>query len=307
MAKTKHGHIDQRLSDVSINYPQTGYVAQVLFPERAVVKGADEFTTYNKINLFQTPDDNVGKYAEANELKIGTGTDTYSVRNRGLKGFISEEDRDNYDDPLNAEIDETEALTAAILNNREIRAHAAATAISNTSTPGTKWDAGGSDPVGDIQTAKDGMFADPNTIVMSKEVWVILKNHADIIARFGGGFTNTKVVTLEMLAAIFEVDRIVVASARKSTTKAPTAASLARIWSDDVVLAWVDPRGLGRKQPTFGALFAQKLGGGPTFRVRKWEAEEKGVGGATTIQVEHRSIEKVVAEDFGYYLSDVLT
>ncbi len=306
MAETKHGHIDRRLSDVSINYPQTGYVAQVLFPERPVKNGADIFTTYNKINLFQTPDDNVGKYSEANELKIGKGTDTYSVRNRALKGFVSEEDRDNYDDPLNAEIDETEALTAAILNNREIRAHAVATAISNTSTPSTKWDNAG-DPIGDIQAAKNAMFADPNTIVMSKEVWIVLKNHSDIIARFGGGFTNTKVVTLEMLAGIFEVDRIVIASARKSTTKAPTAASLSRIWSDDVILAFIDPRGLGRKQPTFGVLFAQKLGGGPTFRVRKWAAAEKGIGGADTIQVEHRSIEKVVAADFGYYLSDVLT
>ena len=306
MAETKHGHIDQRLGDVSINYPQDDYVAQSLFPERPVMKGADIFTTYNKINLFQTPDDNVGKYAEANELKIGKGTDTYSVKNRALKGFISEEDRDNYDDPLNAEIDETEALTAAILNNREIRAHAAATAISNTSSPSTKWDNAG-DPIGDIQDAKTSMEGDPNIIVMSEEVWIVLKNHSDIIARFGGGFTNTKVVTLEMLAMIFEVDRIVVSKARKSTTKAPTAASLSRIWSDDVVLAWVDPRGVGRKRPTFGALFAQRLGGGPTFRVRKWEAEEKGVGGADVVQVEHRSVEKVIAEDFGYYISDVLT
>lgn len=302
----KQGHIDQRLSDVSINYPQTGYVAQALFPERPVMKGSDIFTTYNKINLFQTPDDNVGKYAEANELKIGTGTDTYSVANRALKGFVAEEDRDNYDDPLNAEIDETEALTSAILNNREIRAHAVATSISNTSSPTTKWDDTGATPIADIQAAKNAMFMDPNIIVMSEEVWIVLKNHSTIIERFGGGFTNTKVVTLEMLAAIFEVDRIVVAKARKSTTKPKNAATLARIWGDDVILAYVDPRGLGRKRPTFGCLFAQKLGGGPTFRVRRWDAQEKGVGGATTIQVEHRSIEKVIAEDFGYYLSNVL-
>ena len=135
----------------------------------------------------------------------------------------------------------------------------------------------------------------------------ISEENAKIIEKFGGGFTNTKVVTLEMVAAIFEVDKIIVASARKSSTKPKNAASLSRIWSDDVILAWVDPRGLGIKRPTFGSLFAQKLGGGPTFRVRKWPNPDKGVGGADTIQVEHRSVAKVIAEDFGYYLSNVLT
>ncbi len=306
MAETKHGHVDQRLSDVSINYPQSGYVAHELFPERPVKKGSDVFTTYNKINLFQTPDDSVGKYGEANEVKLGTGTDAYSVRNRALKGYISEEDRDNYDDPLNAEIDETEVLTASILNNREVRAHALATSIANTASPGTKWDNSG-DPVSDIKAAKKVMFMDPNVIVWSKEVWEVIKENAKIIEKFGGGFTNTKSVTLEMVASIFEVDKIIVASARKSSTKPKNAASLSRIWGDDVILAFVDPRGLGVKRPTFGSMFAQKLGGGSTFRVRKWMNPDKGVGGADTIQVEHRSIEKVVAADFGYYLSSVLT
>lgn len=302
----KQGHIDQRLTDVSINYPNIGYVAHEIFPERPVVKGSDVFTTYDKINLFQTPDDSIGKYSEANEVKLGTGTDTYSVKNRALKGYVAEEDRDNYDDPLDAEIDETEVLVSSILNNREIRAHALAISIANTGTPSTKWDNSG-DPISDVKDAKASMLMDPNIMVMSKEVWEVIKENAKIIERFGGGFTNTKVVTLEMVAAIFELDKIYIAEARKSTTKPVNAASLSRIWSDDVLLAYRDPRGLGVKRPTFGSMFAQKLGGGSTFRVRKWEAEEKGVGGATTIQVEHRSVEKVVAADFGYYLSNTLT
>lgn len=301
MAETKAGHVDQRLTDVSINFPQKEYAAFVLFPETPVMKGADEFTIYNKINLFQSPDDNVGKYSEANELKIGSSTDTYSVRNRALKGFIAEEDRDNYDQPLDPEIDEVEALTAAILNNREIRAHALAATISQTASPSTKWSAGGT-PIADIEAAAQAMFMRPNVAVISEPVWNVLKNHSEIIARFGGGFTATKVVTAEMVASIFELDRIVVARARYSTARPKNAAALAYIWAKDMILAYVEPS-LGRKRPTFGRLFAQKLAGGPTFRVRKWMDENKGVGGATVIQVEHRSIEKVVADAFGFALT----
>jgi len=302
----KQGHIDQRLTDVSINFPQMGYVAQDIFPEVPVMKGSNIYTTYDKINLFQTPDDSVGKYAEANEVKLGTGTDTYSVSNRALKGYVSEEDRDNYDDPLNAEIDETEVLTAAILNNRELRAFALATSIAQTAAPSTKWDVGG-DPIGDINDGILSMFQDPNIMIIGKRPWFTLRNHPDIIARFGGGFTNTKNVTQEMVASIFGLDRVIVSDVRKSTTKPKVAAALARVWDTQVMLIFNDPRGLGRKQPTFGSLFAQRLGGGPTFRVRKWLSEEKGIGGADTIQVEHRSIEKVVAADFGFHISAVIT
>jgi hypothetical protein len=305
MAETKKGHVDQRLTDVSIQYPQAEYASQYLFPETPVMKGADEFTIYNKINLFQTPDDSVGKYSEANELKLGSSTDTYSVRNRALRGFVAEEDRDNYDKPLDPEVDETEVLVAAILNNREVRAHALAVTIDNEDSPDNGWDEETGTPIADVETACQAMLIRPNLIVISEAVWNVLKNHADILARIGGGNPNIKMVTPEMFGSLFGISKVVIAAARYSSTKPKNEASLAYIWGEDVVLAYQAPN-LGRKQPTFGRLFAQKLGGGSTFRVRKWEEEERGIGGATVIQVEHRSIEKVVAADFGYALTNCL-
>lgn len=304
MSTTKAGHVDARLTDVALQYPQGAFAQSVLFPETPVMKGADNYTTYNKLNLFQTPDDNIGKYSEANELKISTGLATYSVKNRALRGFVSQEDRDNYDSPLDAEVDETEALVSAILNNREVRSQALAATISLKSSPQTKWSAGGT-PVKDIETALDAMFIKANRCVISYPVWSVLKHHADLIALYGGGNASNKVLTTEMFGAIFGFEQVFIATARKSTSKAANAAALTYMWGKDMVMAYVAPTG-SRKVPTFGRTFAQKLEGGPTFRTRKWRDDAKGIGGTDIIQVEHRSVESIVAADAGYYLYDCI-
>lgn len=302
MSETKFGHVDQRLTDVSIAYKQDAFVAQVLFPERPVVKGADLFTVYKKGNAFQVVDDKLAKNADANELQMATSTDTYSVKDYGLRGFITQDDIDNADDPLKPEMDETEALTDAILLGREIRAAAVVSAMSvNTAAVSTKWSTT-STPITDIEAAANAMFVRPNVMVVSRPVWDALKFNANILAAIGGGFTGLKVATTDMVAQLFGLERVVVAGARKSSTKAPKDPSLSYVWGKSTVLAYV-PRALGLKAAVFGALFAKKIAGSATFQVRKWDDPTKGVGGRRVIQVEHQSVEKLIAEDFGYHLS----
>lgn len=306
--ETKLGHIDQRLSDISISFQQEEFVQDELFPEKAVSKGSDEFTIFDKQNLHQIADDEIGKHSEANQLQIGSTTDNYAVKNYALVDYITEEDRDNADDVFEIEVERTEALTSGILLNREIRGAALATGLTtNFSVPGVKWDVlATSTPVADIEAAANTMFIRPNVMIISRPVFDILKFHPDILAKIGGGFTGLQMATVDMFKTLFGVDIVKIAGARSSSTKPPKAAVLARVWGDNVVLARVvNPT--GKRIATFGCLFAQKLGGGATFRVRKWEMPGKGVGGTTAIQVEHRSVAKVKAEDYGFVIKDALT
>lgn len=305
--ETKKGHVDARLTDVSIQYKQGDFVSDMVFPEMPVVKGADEITVYHKANLFQTPDDHVAKSAEARRVLMSSSTSPYSVIDRALKGEVTETDYLNADNPLDPEIDETEVVTASILLNREIRAHAVAMAITNTGSPSTKWTASAGDPVSDIEDAISDMFARPNTIIFSYPVWQQFKYNTNVIAKIGGGFTGLKMATEEMVKGLFGVDFVRVANSRKGANKVPAtgASTLSYVWGKDVMLCYTDPRN-ARKMATFGRLYAQKFDGGQTFRVRKFRDENAGVGGTTVIQVEHRSVEKVIAEDFGYSLTDCI-
>lgn len=301
MSETKKGHIDQRLTDVSIAYKNAEFVGGYLFPEKPVVKGADEFTVYKKGNAFQVVDDKMAKFGEASELQIATTTDTYSVKPYALKGFVAQEDIDNADDPLSPEADETEALTNAILLNREIRCATLAATNSNTAAASAKWDTANGDPVSDIEKACAAMFQRPNTIVISQPVWNAMKFNAKLLAYFGGGSQNLKMATAEMISALFGIQNVVIGGARKSGTKMPKDPSLSYVWGAGCYLGYVVAPAL--KQPTFGCLFSQKINGGSTFQVRKWFEEDRGVGGTSVVQVEHLSVEKIIAEDFGYYIS----
>lgn len=307
MAENKLGHINERLSDVAINYPQGDFVGNVLFPEKPVNKGSDDYTIYTKDNLFQVVDDTISKRGSAREVQTSSSTASYTVRNRALKDFVPKEDVDNADDPLEPKIDATETVTAAVLLNREMRQAAIAMALSvNTATPGIKWDQANSTPVADMQAAADAMFVYPNVAVISRDVWNYLKYHEDLLALFQGGNVGYKIATPDMLATLLSIDAVYIAKARKNANKKAKSASLSYVWAKSVILARVN-NGSGKNIQTFGKTFAQKLTGGKTFRVREWWDDSKGVEGGTHVQVEHRSIEKLISEDFGYYLSACIT
>jgi len=313
-SQNKTGHINKRLSNVSYNFPQSDYVFPMFVPEQPVTFGSDDYTIFDKQNDLQAPDDRIGKFGEANEIKWAEDVETYSVENRALKGYVASEDMDNADDPLEPQITETETITAAILNRKEQRAFALATSlITNTATPATKWNVGGT-PVQDVQDMQDALWKEGNTMIIAKRVFDVMKFHPDIIAKLGGGFTNVQMARLSMFAELFgiPVDRIKIANAKISNKKPPQALGVGftdspRVWDNEILICWTNPQQT-RKTQTFATTFAQKLKGtGNTMQTRTWTDPNKGVGGAEVIQVEHRSIEKVISEDFGFILTDILS
>ena len=302
----KQGHVDQRLTNLSIQYKQNEFVGHNIFTETPVDKGSDKYLVYSKGNLFQQTDDKLSKNAQANVVQMASSDATYSVNDYGLKGQISSEDIKNADSPLELEADETEVLTSVIALKREVRQIAVVNAMSvNTASPSTKWTASAGTPVSDIEDAIASMFKRANTAIISQPVWDKMKYNADIIAKIGGGFVGLKQATTDMIAELFGLDKVIIGSARKDANKMPLDASLSYAWGKSLVLAYVDPR-MSKKIATFGRLFAQKLGNGKTVQVRKWDDPTIGIGGSRIIQVEHASVEKVISEDFGYHLSDCI-
>lgn len=298
----KEGHINQRLSDIAFAYKQEGFAGQFLFPEHPVDKGADEYTQFSKGNMFKNVNDVMGKFSEANLVQMSEATATYVAKNYALKGRVAQEDINNADDVLQPKSDKVEVVTSALLLQREIRMQAVAASLTtNKATPSPLWSAGSSTPVLDIEAAANAMFIRPNTLIISRPVWDILKFHAEVLSFFGGGWTSTKMATIEMMKQLFGVDEVIIAGARKNAAKDPNAVALSRVWGKNVHLAFVDPR-KGRDIQTFGKMFAQKLDGGKTFQTREWERPEMGVGGSVEVQVEHTSTEKLISEDFGYFL-----
>jgi hypothetical protein len=303
----KQGHIDQRLTDVSVQYKNGEFVAQQFCPEVPVKFGSDKYTTYDKGNMFISKDDTMSKEGEANIIQGGTSTATYSVNDYGLKSFVNDTDRRNADAPLNPEIDVTEMLMQAIMLQREIRVAALFAGLGSSlyTTPGTKWAPTTGTPVTDIDTVIASMFYPPKIMGIVQTVWDKIKRNTEVLALIGGGNPAIKMATAQMFKDYFQLDNFFIINNKKNTAKAGNTASLSQVWGNSVAMAYVNPT-MNVKSATFGKIFAQRQSNGATFQVRKWEDPNRGVGGSTVIQVEHQSTEKVVCTDLGAMLHTCL-
>ena len=114
-------------------------------------------------------------------------------------------------------------------------------ATNKTVLAGTsRWDdyaSGVSDPAADIDTAVEAIRAQvgmrPNTVVLSPKAFKAAKRHPKIIDRVK--YTGRDSVTLEMLANLFDVERVVSGDAIYNAS-----GTMTDVWGKDVVVAYTE-------------------------------------------------------------------
>ena len=147
----------------------------------------------------------------------------------------------------------------------DLATNAANYAASNKTTlAGTsRWSdltTGVSDPVNDIEVAKDAVRQqigrEPDTVTLGASVLVKLRQHPKIIDRIK--YTGRDVPTLELLASLFGVQRVLVGKAVTATD----AGVFSDVWGKSVVVAYTAMGTLADQgQPTYG--YTYRLGGYP--------------------------------------------
>jgi len=274
-------HVDSQLTNVSVRYRNPNFIATQLFPIVPVTKESDKFVVYGRGN-FRTPQTLRANKAEANQAEYEIlGRPTFSCNEHALKDFVSDRDRAQADDPLSPEIDTTLELTDLLYLAHEV--HLATkigtaanydTGHSTTLTGTDQWsDFANSDPIGDIRTAITQVLSVtgylPNVFWMGWQVWDKLQDHPDILAR-------TKSVgkdpTLERIAAIFQVEKVLVGAAIKNTAKVGVSDALGFVWGKDCGVAYVPSRP-GIRVPGFGYTFQSR-----PFQVSKYAVPSRGKG-----------------------------
>lgn len=138
-----------------------------------------------------------------------------------------------------------------------------------------RWTSPDSDPVGDVEAAKEGVRASigvrPNTIEISASALSALKKHPDLLAR--ASQTGIKVVNLELLRAVFEIPNIVIGEA----LIAAEDDSFGDVWGDDVVVAYVAETQPGvnanMEEPSYGYTYV--IEGMPMVEVPRWDGDAR--------------------------------
>jgi hypothetical protein len=114
----------------------------------------------------------------------------------------------------------------------------------------TKWSDPASDPIAQMETYKEAIRSTvgirPNTLVLSAQAYAAAKTNVKIRAQFQ--YTNADSITLEMLARVFDVKKLVVGEAVSSDD----AGVISDVWGNNAVLAYVPEGATSMEVPSYG-------------------------------------------------------
>lgn len=303
-------HVDAPLTNISVAYIQRQdvFIAPKVFPIVPVDKASDLYFTYTKNDWFRDEAKVRPPASESVGSGYGVSTATYSCVNYAIHKDIPDQVRNNEDAPLNSDRDATEFITQRILLRQEIAWAASyfTTSVWGTdATPSNLWDNySTSDPISDVETGKRTILVStgfmPNTLVLGYDVFKALKNHPDIVDRYK--YTSSEVITEQMLARLFGVQRILVAQAIKATNNEGATGAYDFIYGKNALLCYTAPNPT-ILTPSAGYVFAWRgVSGmyGATVGVKKFRMEHLA---SDRVEAEVAFDHKVVATDLGYFFS----
>ncbi len=261
MPEVQQVHIDAALTNLSVAYRNNEFVADLIAPPVPVRKQSDRYYIYDSDrDAMRVTEDLRAPGSLAHEVDFTLSTDSYYCDDHALAGAVPDEERENADPVIQPDIDRTEYLTERILLNQEVAVETAlrtAAGMGETVVDsGATWESGSSDPVADIQAARLAVFAESqrraNVMIAPYAIYETLRNHPSIVDRVkysGGG-----IITAEILAQLFDVDRLVVPKCFINSSVKGQAAAVQSLWGTNVYLLHVAERP-GLKQVTVASTF----------------------------------------------------
>jgi hypothetical protein len=262
MSTNRYQGVDPILTNVALGYSNDAYIADLLLPEIGVNFQTGKHWIYDQGRFRNTPSKR-GTGAESGEVALSLTTgNPYFCEDHALKQFVPDEDVENATTPTDPYTDATENVTEQLLIAKEVEAASILTSTSvitqNTTLSGTSQfsDYSNSDPFTVIETGKqtihNATHLAVNTMVIGKQAYDKLKYHPALLERVK--YSQRGQMTPDLIASLFEVDRLVIGAAGYNTTKEGQTDSMSYIWGKDILLAYVAPR-IAPKMLTLGLTY----------------------------------------------------
>jgi hypothetical protein len=315
-------HIDAILTNISVAYLQNqdNFIADKVFPVIPVDKKSNKYFTYTKNDWFR---DEAQRRAPGTESAGGgynLSTGTYSCDVFAFHKDVDDQTLANADTPLNPLREATEFVTRRLMLRRELQwvSDFFATSVWGTDITGVagtpsagqtkQWsDYTSSDPISDIENAKSGILSatgmEGNTLVLGYDVFKALKNHPDLVDRIK--YTSSQTITTDMLAAMFDIPRVIVAKAVKATNNEGATEAYSFAHGKKALLCHVAPQP-GLLTPSAGYSFSWTgvSGGlGATIGTSQFRMESIK---SDRVEAEMAFDNKVIGSDLGYFWDSIV-
>jgi len=301
--------IQPELTAVAIAYKNKRLIADEVLPRVPVGKQDFTYLLHTMDEGFSVPDTKVGRKSKPNEVEFTATEQTASTSDYGLDDPIPQADIDNAPanyDPMGRAV---EGITDLVLLGREARAaglvfNAANYAAANKQTlSGTSQfsDFANSDPIGVIMTALDACIMRPNVMTLGRAAFSKLIQHPKIVKAVLGNAGDSGIATRQQIAALFELEDVLVGEAYLNTAKKGQAASLARVWGKHISLTLRDRNANTRGGATFGftAQFGDRIAGSQFD-------SDIGLRGGQRVRAGESVKELITAPDLGYLITNAV-
>lgn len=310
-------HVNAMLTNISVHHAQeaSNFVADRAFRIVPVEKQSDRYFTYDRGEFNR---DEVEKRAPGAQSAGGTykidNTPNYFAHVWAFHRDIPDQIRSNADSPLNLDREATMYLTTKMLIKKEITwrdAFFAAGIWATDVTPGTLWSAASSTPIADVRTGARTIAQStgvrPNVMIMGRAVYDALLDNADIVDRLNRGQTpvGPALTNRTQLAAIFEVDEILVMDGIVNTAVEGATASHAFIGGKHALLTYRPPAP-GIMTPAGGYTFSWTgfMGAGANgTRIKRLRMEPEE---SDRIEIQGAWTQKLISADLGYFFESVV-
>jgi hypothetical protein len=296
------------------------FIADKVFPIVPVDKQSDKYFVYTKNDWLRDEAQRRGPGTESAGGGYNLTTATYSADVFAFHKDISDQIRANADAPINLDREAVDFVTHRLLLRREIQfvADFLTTSIWSLDITGVasspsgnqviQWsDYANSDPIDNVEAGKAYVLSktgyQPNVLVLGYEVFRELKNHPDLVDRIK--YTSSQTITADMMARMFELDRVLVSQSVKATNNEGGTEGYDFTMGKQALLAYV-PASAGLLTPAAGYTFtwtgvSQGLGaniGVSSFRMESLKS--------TRVEAELAFDNKVVSQDLGYFFTSIV-
>lgn len=314
-------HVDRLLGNISTAYiqKQSAFIADKAFPIVPVDNKSDRYTSYSKEDWLrdEAQERAPGTESAGGSYEVDT-TPNFFCRKYAFHKDIDDDTRANQDRPFGIDKDATLFVTQKMLLKRErVWASNYMTNIWGTNlvgvsgSPGSgefkQWDQSAATILKNIEDWKELVASttgyEPNIIVCAPDVLATLKDSSEIKDTIK--YTQKGVVTEQLLAELFGVDKFLVPRGVVNTAAKGKSGSFQRIVSKKILLCYA-PEKPSILMPSAGYTFAWKgYFGADRFgaRIKKFRMEN----------VESERVEgelafdcKQVAADLGVYAANVI-
>lgn len=307
MPRPSQVHRDAALEQISVAFMPQGLIAQELSPTVKVKKESNEFFVYSKDNL-RIPATLWADGDVANPAIWNLSFSSYLMERHALKDTVTDRTRANADKAVRPEIDTTEGMTGQLKLRNEIDVLTlitTATLWSNTTSLSStqRWDQDTSlaNPIRFVDSATIAIRRNSgkkaNVIAMPDNTFKAAKEHTNIVDRVK--HTSMQSVGPDILATLFNVERVLISGAVQNSAEEGLDDSLADLMTDTVFVGFVE-RSPGLKKPSALYTFSKDQ----QFMVERFRDDEKQ---GDTIRVSTFFDNKIVSSDCGYLIVDTIT